>query len=141
MKHKIALLLIYSDLEANLLAKYIVRFVKNKADTLSTMQGFELGVCSVEFQYNMRLIRNRISKRENLSPFEVVTNNHFIKIMKSVPGLIEFMTAEYDKGMQTGDVLSIKIEIERSRFIIPSYRMSDAQKKECYAEVKKLKLK
>lgn len=142
MKHKIALLFIYTDVEAKLMAMYILMYVKKNRKKLTAMQGFELGVCSVEFQYNMRIIRRRASgKGEKLTAFDIRTNNQFIKIMESVDGLIEFITSEYDKEMNSMYSYQAKLEIERTGIAIPSYMLSDKQKKQCYALVKKLKLK
>lgn len=88
----------FSDQEISIFQYYIMEYFLENENKLSKKEVYKLASLASDIQYNIRLLKARISGKEKI---DEVSNNHFITMLMSFDGLIEFvrdkMILEFEK--------------------------------------------
>lgn len=91
----------FSDKEISMFQLFFVDYFLENENNLSKKDVYKLGCLSQEVQYQIRLLKARISGDTNI---DEQSNNRFIEMLMSFDGLIEFVR---DKIIESFDNTSI----------------------------------
>ena len=78
----------FSDQEISIFQHYFMDYFLENEDKLSKKDIYKLACLGNETQYQIRLLKARISGEKNI---DEVSNNRFIKILMSFDGLVKFV--------------------------------------------------
>ena len=87
----------FSDQEISIFQHYFMDYFLENESKLSKRDVYKLACLANETQYQIRLLKARISGDENI---DEVSNNHFIKMLMSFDGLIEFVRDKIILGFE-----------------------------------------
>ena len=88
----------FSDQETSIFQHYFMDYFLENESKLSKKNVYKLACLANETQYQIRLLKARISGDKNI---DEVSNNRFIKILISFDGLIEFVRDKMIEGFKT----------------------------------------
>lgn len=88
----------FSDKEISIFQHYFTDYFLENESKLSKKNVYKLACLANETQYQIRLLKARISGDKNI---DEVSNNRFIKILISFDGLIEFVRDKMIEGFKT----------------------------------------
>jgi hypothetical protein len=88
----------FSDQEISIFQHYIMDYFLENEDSISKKDVYILACMAGETQYQMRLLKSRISGDGNI---DEKNNNRYIKILFSFDGLIEFVKSKMIEGFKT----------------------------------------
>lgn len=88
----------FSDQEISIFQHYIMDYFLENEEKLSKKDVYILACCANETQYQMRLLKSRISGNGNV---EEKNNNRYLKILLSFDGLIDFVKNKMIDGFKT----------------------------------------
>ena len=91
----------FSDQEISVFQYYFMDYFLENESKLSKKDVYKLACLSTETQYQMRLLKARISGDVNI---DEKSNNRFIKILISFEGLIEFVKNKMIDGYEKTSV-------------------------------------
>ena len=91
----------FSDQEISIFQHYIMDYFLENEEKLSKKDVYILACCANETQYQMRLLKSRISGEKNV---DENNNNRYIKILLSFDGLIEFVRDKMILGFENTSV-------------------------------------
>lgn len=124
----IANFLIFPDQEVASIAPFFIDWVNENKDNLTVMDGLKIGLSCSEFQYNMRVLRSRVSGDKKLGRGVIDINNKHIDIIESYPEMIKFSLEKYDEMISK---LPIEVKLgNMHNFITPSYSFTEEVKQE-----------
>lgn len=101
-KNRIRIWLPFSDNEISVFQFYFRKYVQENIDSLSKEDIYDLAILSTETQYQMRVLKERITNRDKVN-YDTNSNNIFVKRINDYPNLIEFVKEEVIKGYENLD--------------------------------------
>lgn len=88
----------FSDQEISIFQHYFMDYFLENESKLSKKDVYKLACLANETQYQIRLLKARISGDSNI---DEISNNRFIKILMSFNGLIDFVKTKMIQGFET----------------------------------------
>jgi hypothetical protein len=88
----------FSDQEISIFQHYFMDYFLENESKLSKKDVYKLACLANETQYQIRLLKARISGDGNI---DEISNNRFIKILMSFEGLIEFVRDKITLGFES----------------------------------------
>ena len=114
----------FSDQEISIFQHYFIDYFLENEDKLSKKDVYKLACLANETQYQIRLLKARISGDGNI---DEVSNNRFIKILMSFDGLVEFVKNKMIEGYEKTSVEN-KFELTKKPY---SYFSATEAIKDC----------
>lgn len=91
----------FSDKEISIFQHYFTDYFLENESKLSKKNVYKLACLANETQYQIRLLKARISGDKNI---DEVSNNRFIKILMSFEGIIEFVRDKMISGFENTSI-------------------------------------
>jgi hypothetical protein len=114
-------LLELSDNDVRTMLFSFPRYVEK--NDLSKLESFNLGLIATEFQYNMRIFRERIAEADKVK-YSTSTNNFFLKRLLTYDKLIPFLLQEF---IEKFNELTLE---EKTKYVIENPNSYFAEKNE-----------
>ncbi len=91
----------FSDQETSIFQHYFMDYFLENESKLSKKDVYKLACLANETQYQIRLLKARISGDGNI---DEISNNRFIKILMSFEGIIEFVRDKMISGFENTSI-------------------------------------